>query len=109
LIKFVSYANRHKIWSNKKLCKGHPFYLTESLTKLRINLLKKAQTAFSNNHVWTNDSRIYILLNDGTKTSIARESELDELINKIKNNREEELEGHRTRGRAYKTRNNSQK
>jgi len=109
IIKLVSYANRYKIWSNKKNCKDKGFYLTESLTKARIQLLKKCQDVFSNTKIWTNDTKIYILLKNGKKKCITTETDLNKLITEVENDKDEDLEGYRTRSKSIKKKPLSQK
>lgn len=83
LVKFISYANRHKIWVNKKKCKGKKFYFTESLTKIRMALYKQCKENLPKASIWTNDGRIYILMEDGSKKVITNADQLKKIISSL--------------------------
>lgn len=58
IVKLVKYNTRSKIFYNKKKLKGKKLSITESLTKKRMEELKKAQQEFDFRNVWSSDGRI---------------------------------------------------
>ena len=58
IVKFARYSIRGKIFVNKKRLKNTGVSITESLTKRRMEFLKRAKNKFGFNNVWTVDGRI---------------------------------------------------
>ena len=75
IIKFVSYRNRDAVWKNKKNLKGTRLLITESLTKKRQNLLRRAKEMFGVRNCWTSDGRI-VIFNGRQKHVVTTENEL---------------------------------
>lgn len=84
LIHFSTTADREAVWSSKKTLKGSKIMLTESLTKTRLDLLKKARSIFTPNNVWTRSGDIKILLPDSSISTIATPKQLDDTILRFK-------------------------
>ena len=58
MVKFARYNTRRKVFKNIKRLKNTGISITGSLTKHRMELLKKAKTEFGFNNVWAVDGRI---------------------------------------------------
>ena len=65
IVKFLSYRQRNKVFSNKKKLKGHGIVITENLTRKRYSLLQKCIDSHGKNNCWTLDGRIYCKTDDG--------------------------------------------
>ncbi|KAK3932634.1 LINE-1 type transposase domain-containing protein 1 [Frankliniella fusca] len=78
IVKFVSYADRQKLFEAKKKLKGSNISIREDLTSIRQAILRKAHEKFE--EVWTQNG--VIVIKDGAKFHRIRTMEkLDELIN----------------------------
>ncbi|KAI5696809.1 hypothetical protein M8J76_012486 [Diaphorina citri] len=60
IVKLHSYLDKREIFTNKRKLKDSRILITESLTKTRIALLKRAREHFGPASVWTNDGKIII-------------------------------------------------
>ncbi|KAB0798056.1 hypothetical protein PPYR_09049 [Photinus pyralis] len=80
IVKFTTYIVRHSVWGNKKMLKGTRYVISESLTKKRLEMYKKAQEIFSRRSTWTQDGRICVLLSNGKKKTITCEPDLEEAV-----------------------------
>ena len=58
IIKFVSYNDRKKVFSSKKLLKDSGWSITESFTAFRRRKLTNARDTFGFRNVWTVDRRL---------------------------------------------------
>ena len=58
IVKFIGYNMRSKVFNKKKLLKGKNMSITESLTPLRMEMLKKAREEYTIQNVWTSDGKI---------------------------------------------------
>ena len=67
IAKFVSYADRHRVYSNKKKFKGSRKMITESLTTTRVMRLRRAIEKYESKNVWTMDGEIFVNI-DGKKS-----------------------------------------
>ena len=79
IVKFVSYADRQRLFTAKKLLKGSNITLKEDLTAVRQKILKKASDHFKDYPVWSQNGVIIIKLNDGFHR-IQTLKKLEELI-----------------------------
>ena len=57
IIKFVRYNTRCRIFKNKKRLKGKSISVTESLTKKRIEALKKAREDHGFENAWSSEGK----------------------------------------------------
>lgn len=107
IIKFTTYLIRSKVWSTKKLLKGTNYFISESLTRIRLNLYKKARESFGSKNAWTIDGRIIVLLPDGKKKTIETAVQLQdaERDRKAQLLNRPEIEKH-TRGEDVKKKQN---
>ncbi|KAL1454505.1 hypothetical protein WDU94_010745 [Cyamophila willieti] len=60
IVKFKAYFDKKAVFGAKSKLKGQKFLITESLTKTRHILLKKAKEHFSNNRTWTSDGKVVV-------------------------------------------------
>ena len=63
--RFLSYRQRHMVFSHKKKLKGHPdnLFITENLTRYRYGLLKKLNSLRADGKLhsfWTHDGSIIV-------------------------------------------------
>ena len=71
IIKFVRYNTRCKIFKNKKKLKGKSISMTESLTKKRMEALKKAREDHGFENVWSSEGKIlYKDISEGNKIKV---------------------------------------
>ncbi|KAI5693145.1 hypothetical protein M8J76_010773 [Diaphorina citri] len=64
IVKFFSYQDKRAVFYNKKKLKGRTVSVTESLTKTRLDILKKARDHFQARNVWTSDGKIVVKTGD---------------------------------------------
>ena len=64
IVKFTRYAVRRKIFTNKRKLKGKRFFITESLTSSRMQLLGDAQRKYGVRNVWTSNGRVMVKENN---------------------------------------------
>ncbi|XP_066278834.1 uncharacterized protein [Branchiostoma lanceolatum] len=76
VIKFVSYAARHRFFSAKSKLKGSKLFVTEQLTRKNALLLRATREKMGNG--WSLDGRIYCL-HDGVKKRVASRTDLDNM------------------------------
>lgn len=69
IVKFVSYKSRALVFSSKSRLKQSPLYITESLTKSRLDLLNAARDRFGVKRCWTSDGKILINIESGNGPS----------------------------------------
>ena len=55
-----------EVFKNKKNLRGKKIVITESLTKMRYQLLQKAKTKFDGN-VWSSEGRIFTIVSNKLK------------------------------------------
>ena len=79
IMKLTSYEARRSIFAAKRKHKGTKLVITENLTKMRAQLLKKARKMDNVENAWTIDGRIVCLLRSGRKETVVNESELSNL------------------------------
>lgn len=65
IVRFVSYRKRQMVYSNKRKLKGNPHktFITENLTKKRLEIIKRLAELKSNNKIhtfWTHDGTILV-------------------------------------------------
>ena len=71
IIKFVRYNTRCRIFKNKKKLKGKSISVTESLTKKRMEALKKAREDHGFENVWSSEGNIlYKDVSEGNKIKV---------------------------------------
>ena len=71
IIKFVRYNTRCKIFKNRKKLKGKSISVTQSLTKKRMEALKKAREDHGFKNVWSSEEKIlYKDLSEGNKIKV---------------------------------------
>ena len=58
IARFLDSSLRNSVYGKKKLLKGKNIFITENLTKLRMELLKKANDDYGRENVWTKEGRI---------------------------------------------------
>ncbi|KAI5751310.1 hypothetical protein M8J77_006260 [Diaphorina citri] len=82
IVKFLSYQDRREVYLNKKKLKGQPEMISESLTKTRLSLLRRAREHFTIPRVWTSDGKIVIKSDTpaGHRTIVTNARELDAAI-----------------------------
>ena len=59
IFRFSSMRKRMEVYRNKKELKGKNIVITESLTKIRYQLLLKAKSKYGVRNVWTTEGRIF--------------------------------------------------
>lgn len=79
IVRFLSYADRRKVFKAKKLLKNSGISIREDLTKIRQNILVRASESYPDDPVWSNDGVIFIKLGR-TYHRVLTEAELDNLI-----------------------------
>jgi len=82
IVKFVSYADRREVFHNKKQLKNSSITIREDLTKYRLNLLRRAVSAYSMRNVWSADGVILVKVNSSRPYRIKTESDLKKLMEK---------------------------
>lgn len=88
IVKFNSYLDRKKVWTSKKLLKGTKTFISESLTKRRAALYKRARESFGGKQVWTRDGDIMVAFPSGKKMTVNNETLLDKAIDDLSRCRE---------------------
>lgn len=78
IIKFVSYGPRNQVFSVKRKLKNSNIVITESLTKMRLELLKCARVKYGMKNVYTLDGRINVVINQH-KYTVLTKKELESL------------------------------
>lgn len=78
IVKFVSFAERQKLFAAKKKLKGSGITIKEDLTNIRQSILQKALKQFTNQSIWTQNGVIVIKL-DNVYHRIQTMKELDDL------------------------------
>ena len=58
IVRFSNWYSRDRVFKNKKNLKGMKISLSESLTKLRYQLLRKAEEKYGRVKVWSNEGHI---------------------------------------------------
>ena len=64
IVRFSNFKTRMRVFKNKKSLKGQNISITENLTRLRVELLKKAGAKYGRDKVWTHEGRIMTKFND---------------------------------------------
>ena len=59
IVKLCNYHDKEKMYQAKKNLKGTKIMIVESLTKRRLELLKRAKETFGATNVWTLDGKIF--------------------------------------------------
>uniref|UniRef100_A0A8D9AU62 Uncharacterized protein n=1 Tax=Cacopsylla melanoneura TaxID=428564 RepID=A0A8D9AU62_9HEMI len=83
IIKFISYKTKKLVYTNKKKLKDTHLLISESLTKLRMEILKTARESFEGRNVWTSDGKIIVKQETGQGTkfvSLTTKLELTDLL-----------------------------
>lgn len=78
IIKFVGYGPRNTVFRNKSKLKGSGITVSESLTKLRHQVLSEAREKYGVKNVWSLDGIIFVLIG-GTKHRIVSLTDLAKL------------------------------
>lgn len=60
IVKFLRYSCRRLVWSNKKKLKGTKILISESLSKNRPLVLKRARGFFGVENTWTSNCRVIV-------------------------------------------------
>lgn len=71
IVRFLSYQERDKVWRVKKNLKSTGFLITESLTATRKKILHEAKNWVGTRNVWTQDGKIVILRENGSRAFIS--------------------------------------
>ena len=79
IVKFATYNVRQTIFKAKVQLKGKPFYINESLTSTRQDLMHKAQNLPNVIRTWSQDGRITALTKNGKKVAVRRERDIERL------------------------------
>lgn len=81
IVKFRAYFDKKAVYSSKKALKGDACTITESLTRTRITILKRAREHFHLSRVWTSDGKIVVKV-DGQErlATLSTHRELEALI-----------------------------
>ncbi|KAI5713751.1 hypothetical protein M8J76_004791 [Diaphorina citri] len=81
IVKFKAYFDKRAVYTSKKLLKGQPLSISESLTKTRLSLMKRARDHFSMSRVWTSDGKVIVKV-EGREhlCTVTTSRELDALI-----------------------------
>ncbi|KAK3921113.1 Protein unc-13-like protein C [Frankliniella fusca] len=82
IVRFVSYAERREVFTSKKKLRGTGIIVREDLTKLRLDLLKKAVSKYSPKAVWTSDGTILVNIGKTRPFRVKTESDLEKLFHK---------------------------
>ncbi|KAI5719595.1 hypothetical protein M8J76_012259 [Diaphorina citri] len=83
IVKFFSYQDKRAVFYNKKKLKGRTVSVTESLTKTRLDILKKARDHFQARNVWTSDGKIVVKTGDPNNpklTTLTTHRELQAMV-----------------------------
>lgn len=81
IVKFKAYYDKRAVFTNKRKLKGQTFSISESLTKSRLALLKRAREHFSAGMVWTSDGKVLIKIEgQSSLKTVTTTRELDALI-----------------------------
>ena len=64
ILRFSSMRKRMEVFYNKKNLKNTSFTVTESLTRLRYELLQRAKEKFGYKEVWTSEGKIFTKINN---------------------------------------------
>lgn len=78
IVKFLSYRVREAIFTKKRVLKGSRISISEDLTRLRAQLLRKAQDTFGKRNVWTSDGK-FIWVKTVHGKSVKYSKNVDEL------------------------------
>lgn len=79
IVKFVSFADRQRMFGAKKNLKGTKITIKEDLTNTRMEILKAAMNHFSDSSVWTQNGTIVIKSPGGQFHHIRTMTELENL------------------------------
>ena len=79
IVKFTAYNIRNKVFRAKRNLKGQGITITESLTKLRLQLLKEAKLINGVVTTWTMDGRIFCLRSDDSVVVVERKQDLSKV------------------------------
>lgn len=82
IVKFVSYAQRRAVFTRKKLLKGSGVSVSEDLTKIRRDLLKRAMDVYSKESVWSSDGVILVNINKPKPFRVRNEKDFQKLLAK---------------------------
>ena len=63
IVRFMSIRKRMEVFYNKKNLKGKKTVITESLTSIRYDLLRKAQEKYGHRMVWSSEGRVFTKTN----------------------------------------------
>lgn len=79
IVKFMSYRDKHIIFSAKKKFKSTPIVVREDLTPARAKLLHSVIERAQAKNVWTLDGNIFAFVND-RKVKITSKGDLDQIF-----------------------------
>ena len=82
IVKFVSYADRNRVFMAKRQLNGTEVTVREDLTKMRLDILKEAVKAYSMKKVWTSDGVIKVNVGLKYPMSVRHMQEFHALIRK---------------------------
>lgn len=85
IVKFVSFADRKKLFMEKKHLKGTGITIKEDLTSIRQTVLKNASEAFSKEQVWS-DMGAIVIKTDKNYHRVKTQHELEKLIQELLTN-----------------------
>ena len=69
-MKFIQYNDRNRVFRNKKKLKEQKISITESLTKIRMDKLRRAKETYGFNNVWTNYGKILFKSDSNAKLQV---------------------------------------
>lgn len=97
IIKFTRYMIKKIIFKHKRQLKNSGYSLTESLTKNRMSLYRKARERFADSFVWTNDGKILIMFPNKKREVVTTFAQLDAISGTTVEARDENKSGYNTR------------
>lgn len=80
IVKFVSYADRNRVFMAKRQLKGTEVTVREDLTQMRLQVLKSAVKAYTMKNVWTSDGVIKVNVGLKYPFSVRNMEDLDDLL-----------------------------
>lgn len=80
IVKFTSYRKRREMFSSKRNLKKTGITIREDLTRMRLEVLKKAVERFGQQNVWTTDGVVIVKVRN-SKVRVRTIAELDSIHN----------------------------
>lgn len=80
IVKFVSYAERHEVFRNKRTLKSSGVVISENLTLRRQKLLRDASNLDQVQAAWTTDGKVICLLQNKKRITLTSPKDFNKLI-----------------------------